>query len=121
MSRRFSPAVSTGLTKPQSNSPDAAPCAVIEPAGLTLSQAIFFSDHPAALARDYPAVGDQARVLRRMDVLFARAEREQPLIWQAYRARTVRSEAVGTERAAQIIVAFKRLGGQAPLVPSAPR
>ena len=81
------------------NSPDAGPCAVIEPRCLLLKQAIFFSEHPGAPRRDYPDAEDEVRVLRKMSRVFAAAEREQPLEWQAYRARLRKLRAAGCARA----------------------
>jgi hypothetical protein len=120
MSRGFSPAVSTGLDKPSSTYAECHACAVIEPAALTLKLAIFYSEHPRALMRDYPSPTDQARALRRMDRLFAAATREQPLEWQAYLARCRKRAVIGTEEAARRIVAFKQLGVRIPVPPPTP-
>jgi hypothetical protein len=108
------------LDRPLSTYGQDPSCRVIEPGDLTLAQAIFFSEHPAALRRDYPAPRDQASVFRRMDRLFAAAERDQPLEWQAFRTGLRRRETVGTEQAASRIVAFKRLGARVPSPPPTP-
>jgi hypothetical protein len=109
------------LNKQRSTSPQSALRGLIEPRRLTLAQTIFFSEHPGALRRDYPAPKDQVRVLREMDHAFATAEREQPLEWRGYRVRARRREHVGTERAAAMIVAFKQLAARAPELPPTPR
>jgi hypothetical protein len=44
-----------------------------------------------------------------MDRLFASAEREQPLEWQAYRVRLRKQDVIGTADAPARIVAMRRL------------
>jgi hypothetical protein len=79
-------------------------------ADVDLETAIRYVEDPGLVAQDYPAEKDQASVWRRMDGLLRKAEREQPLAWQAYRARVARRPAMSTIEGAKRIAAMTASG-----------
>jgi hypothetical protein len=92
---------------------------VIDPASLSLTQAVFLAENPQAIERDF-APADRPRVAARMDALFARAREEQPLLWQAYRARCARRPAASVRALADKITAYAATGGTPANTPTLP-
>jgi hypothetical protein len=79
---------------------------------ITLEQALFYVEWPAAAERDFP--GKAPAAYRRMDAIFKEAEREQPLAWQAYKAKAANRPTVNVIDGARVFLAKRMAGAFTP-------